>query len=171
LRVSVSGTSAPVRLELGHRFAVSLRDGFDYITDLANWPEYWPRLVRIEPGSRWHEPGDQTRLSLRMLGRAIELEMTLERIDPYRLVEYRSEQRGLPPAAHQRHFTETAGGFEFRIIIEYAPRRGLRGIFDRVLFRRATERAMRETLENLDRQFERARRIEYSGIENADGGE
>jgi hypothetical protein len=146
--------SVPVRLELGRRFPVSLREGFEYITDLTNWPEYWPRLVRIEPGSRWRESGDRTRLSLRMLGRAVELEMTLERIDPYRLVEYRSEQRGLPPAAHQRHFTEVDGGFEFRIVIEYQARRGLPGIFDRVMFRRAIERAMRETVENLDRRFE-----------------
>jgi ATP/maltotriose-dependent transcriptional regulator MalT len=39
--------SVPVRLELDHRFPVSLREGFEYITDLTNWPEYWPRLVRI----------------------------------------------------------------------------------------------------------------------------
>jgi hypothetical protein len=92
-----------------------------------------------------------------MLGRTVELDMTLERIEPHRLVEYRSEQRGLPPAAHERHFTEADGGFEFRIVIEYAPRRGVRGIFDRVLFRRATERAMRETMDNLDRRFTDAR--------------
>jgi uncharacterized protein YndB with AHSA1/START domain len=145
---------SPVRLELARRFAVSPREGFAYITDLTNWPEYWPRLVGIEPGSRWRVPGDQTRVSLRMLGRTIELEMTLDRIEPDRLVEYRSEQRGLPPAAHERHFAEADGGFEFRIVIEYTPRWGIRGIVDRILFRRATERAMRETLDNLTRRFE-----------------
>ena len=65
------------RIEVETRFDVSLRDGFDYITDPANWPEYWPDLVRIEPGSSWREPGDRARLVLRLLGRPIELEMTL----------------------------------------------------------------------------------------------
>ncbi len=37
-------------------------------------------------------------------GGAIELDMTLVRIEPYRLVEYTSEQRGLPVARHSRHF-------------------------------------------------------------------
>jgi pimeloyl-ACP methyl ester carboxylesterase len=149
----MSATTVPVRMELGRRFPVSPSEGFDYIADLANWPEYWPRLVRIDPGSRWREPGDRTRLSLRMLGRTIELEMTLERFEPHRLVEYRSRQRGLPPVAHERHFTEVDGGFEFRIVIEYAPRRRLRGILDRVLVRRAAKRAMRETMDNLERRF------------------
>jgi hypothetical protein len=39
--------TAPIRLEVQQRLPVSVRDGFDYITDPGNWPEYWPRLVRI----------------------------------------------------------------------------------------------------------------------------
>ena len=57
-----------MRVEAEHRFPVSVRDGFEYITDQANWPEYWPNLVRIEPGSHWGEPGDVTRMVLRVLG-------------------------------------------------------------------------------------------------------
>ena len=50
--------TAPVRIDLERRLPVSLHDGFDYITDPANWPEYWPRLVRIVSAERWREPGD-----------------------------------------------------------------------------------------------------------------
>ena len=46
-------------LEVTHRFAIPLRDGFDYIVEPRNWPEYWPGLVRAQPGSRWRAPGDR----------------------------------------------------------------------------------------------------------------
>jgi hypothetical protein len=29
-----------MRLEVTHRFAIPLRDGFDYIVEPRNWPEY-----------------------------------------------------------------------------------------------------------------------------------
>jgi hypothetical protein len=66
-----------VRVEDTHRFAVSIEQGFAFITDTANWPEYWPSFVRLEPGSRWGEPGDTARLVTRLLGRERELEMTV----------------------------------------------------------------------------------------------
>jgi Polyketide cyclase / dehydrase and lipid transport len=142
-----------VRIEVRHRFAVPLRAGFDYITDPANWPEYWPRLVSIDPEARWRAPGDHAALTLRMLGRDVRLEMTLVRIDPYRVVEYTSEQAGLPPARHERHFADADGDLGYRIVVEYEPRGGWRSLFDRVLVRRAIARAMDETVANLDRRF------------------
>ena len=63
-----------IRIEVERRFEVSVREGFDYITDPANWPEYWPRFVRLDPASRWHDRGDRARLTLRMLGRDVELD-------------------------------------------------------------------------------------------------
>ena len=112
----------PVRVEVAHRFAVGLRDGYDYITDLGNWHAYWPGLVRIDPDSRWSASGDRTRIALRLLGRETEMTMILDRMEPYRLVEY-------------------------------VPRGGLRGVFARVIFRRAVERAVRSTVANLDARF------------------
>lgn len=91
---------APIRIEVEHRLPVSVHDGFDYITNPDNWPEYWPGLVRITSAGRWREPGDRACLVLRMLRREVELEMKLVRFEPYRLVEYTSQQRGLPAARH-----------------------------------------------------------------------
>jgi hypothetical protein len=141
------------RIEVGTRFDVSLQEGFDYITDMDNWPRYWPGLLRIEPDSRWREPGDRARLVLRLLGRQVELAMTLRQLVPYRLVEYTSVQRGLPDARHERHFAEANGGLGYRIVVSYEPREGWRGILDRVVVRRAIERAMRQTLANLESSF------------------
>ncbi len=145
--------SAVVRIEAGRRFPVPLRHGFDYITDPGNWLEYWPRAVSVDPDTRWREPGDRARLVMRMLGRAIELDMTLVRVEPYRLIEYTSEQRGLPVARHARHFEAAGGGLAYRIAVEYDARPGWRSPADRHVVRRATERAVRETLANLERRL------------------
>ena len=124
--------TAPIRSRFEHRLPVSLHDGFDYITDPDNWPEYWPRLVRITSRERWREPGDRARLVLRMLHREVELEMTLVRIEPYRLVEYTSEQRGLPAARHWRHFDRSTTS-SLPVAVEYQPRPGWRSLFDELV--------------------------------------
>ncbi len=141
------------RIELDHHFAVPLPRGFDYITDPANWPDYWPGLIRLDPATRWREPGDRARLTLRLLGRPVELDMTLRRFEPRRLVEYTSVQRGLPDARHERHFTAAGDGFGLRIVVELDRRAGLRGVLDRIVVRRATARALRQTVANLERRL------------------
>jgi uncharacterized protein YndB with AHSA1/START domain len=135
-----------MRIEAERRFPVSVRDGFEYITDQANWPEYWPNLVRIEPGSRWGEPGDVTRMVLRVLRREVPMEMTLRRFEPDRLVEYTSTQVGLPDMRHERHFAAAGASLHYRIVVEFEPR----GLYDRVIVRAAVARAMKRTIANLD---------------------
>jgi hypothetical protein len=149
--------NALIRVEAGRRLPVPLRDGFDYITDPANWPEYWPRLVAVDPATRWRAADDRARLVLRMLGRDVTLDMTLVRLEPCRLVEYTSEQSALPPARHWRHFAPAGDELTYRIVVEYQPRSGWRGLVDRTLVRRAVERAARETLATLDRRFSERR--------------
>jgi len=138
-----------MRVEREQTFGVTVEEGFAFITDPANWPRYWPGLVRVEQGSRWSEPGDQARVVTRLLGREVELHMTLRRFEPNRLVEYESRQRGLPDARHERHFATADGGFRFRLVVEYEPRSGLRGLYDRMLVRRGIERVLDETIANL----------------------
>ena len=141
----------PVRVEAAHRFGVPVAQGFAYITDQAKWPLYWPGLVRVEPGSRWSAPGDETRLVVKLLGREVELRMTLTAIEQDRLVEYTSVQAGLPDARHERHFHGDGDEFDYRLVVEYEPRTGLRGVYDRLLVRRGVARALHATIENLER--------------------
>jgi uncharacterized protein YndB with AHSA1/START domain len=138
-----------IRIEAGRTFPVGVRRGFDYITDPHNWLEYWPRAVSVDPDTRWKEPGDRARVVLRMFGRKVALNMTLLRIEPYELVEYTSEQGGLPAARHWRHFDEAGGELAYRIVVEFEPRH----LADRIVVRRATARAVRETIESLDERF------------------
>jgi hypothetical protein len=37
-----------LRIEVAHTFDVSVTEAFAYITDVKNWPEYWPDFIRIE---------------------------------------------------------------------------------------------------------------------------
>ena len=145
-------------MTVSRRFAFPLREGYEFITDPACWPQYWPNLISVAPESRWSEPGDSARLTLKLLGRPTELVMTLSRIEPYRLVEYSSVQQGLPAASHQRLFAEAEGGFDYRIVVELERRSGLCRPFDRVIVARAVERVARQTVENLERRFAELRR-------------
>ena len=140
-----------IRIEREQVFSVPVEQGFAVITDIGNWPSYWPGLVRVEPDSRWGSPGDQARLVVRLLGREVELAMTLREFVPNELVVYDSIQSGLPPADHERHFRSVDGGFSYRIVVAYEPRPGPRGLLDRSLVRRGVDRAVRETMLNLER--------------------
>ena len=139
-----------IRIEREHRFAVPVEAGFAFITDMANWPLYWPGFVRLEPDSRWSAAGDEALIVVRLLGRKVALRMTLGRFDQNRLVEYVSTQSGAPDAHHERHFAPAEGGFLYRIVVEYRPRAGLRGLYDALLLRRGVARAIQKTFANLD---------------------
>jgi len=144
-----------MRIEREHRFDVPLAAGFEYVTNTANWPSFWPGIVRVEPGSRWAEAGDEARIVIELLRRTVELRMTLRRFEPRRLVEYDSTQAGLPDARHERHFEDDGSGFRYRLVVEYEPRPGLKGLYDRVLVRRGVDGALRRTIANLEQALPR----------------
>jgi hypothetical protein len=77
--------------------------------------------------------------------------MTIDEFEPNRLVTYTSTQPGLPDAHHERHFEADDGGFVYRLVVEYEPRRGISGVFDRALLRRGIRRAFEQTFAALDR--------------------
>ena len=139
-----------LRVEREHRFDASVEAGFAYITDQTNWPEYWPGFVRMERGSSWSAPGDESTIVVKLLGREVVLRMVLSRLVANELVEYESSQPGLPDAHHERHFTPDGEGFLYRLVVEYEPRAGLRGLYDRFLVRRGVDRALRQTVANLE---------------------
>ena len=147
-----------VRIEKSRIFPVEREVAFDYITKPSNWPEFWPDLVDISDlqQTRWQEPGDTARLQMKLAGRLTELHMTLDELSRPAVVRYHSTQQGVPDAAHERHFELAAGGFDYRLVVSFAPRAGLRGIFDRTVVRYATSRALRRTLDNLERQLPRS---------------
>lgn len=143
-----------VRIEAAHRYDdVPVERAFAFITDTANWPRYWPGFVRLEEGSRWGAVGDTARLVTRLLGRERELTMTVTAIEPNRLVAYSSTQPGLPDARHERHFEAAGPGFVYRLVVEYEPRDGVAGLFDRLVVARGIQRAFKTTFEALEHEL------------------
>lgn len=141
------------RVEATHRYDIPVERGFAFITDVANWPKFWPGYVRLEEGSRWAASGDTARLVTRLLGRERELAMTITTFEPNRLVTYTSTQHGLPDAYHERGFEADGDGFVYRLAVEYEPRGGAAGLFDKTLLRRGIRRAFEHTFEALEREF------------------
>jgi uncharacterized protein YndB with AHSA1/START domain len=126
---------------------------FAFITDVANWPSFWPGYVRLEPGSSWGAPGDTAKLVTRFLGRERTLTMTITELEPNRRVVYTSTQPGLPDARHERHFEADDGGFVYRLVVELEPRSGLGGVLDRVVLPRGIRRAYTRTFAALEREL------------------
>lgn len=126
---------------------------FRLMSDLARWPSFYPDFVRFagQPPSSWREPGATVTVVTRLFGREVAVEMTLEAFEPGRLVRYRSRQRGLPDAIHQRAFIAHPAGCVFLASVSYAPRRGAAGIIDQVVVRPAVVRKLRRAGENLAR--------------------
>jgi hypothetical protein len=144
-----------LRIEVIHTFDVSVAEAFAYITDTKNWPEYWPGFIRIEESARarWSTAGDRATVVIKLLNRERALNMELESFRKDECVTYVSRQRGLPDVRHERHFEAARDGCRYRLIVEYEPRRGFAGLLDRMLVRSSVERALRKTVENLDRIF------------------
>jgi uncharacterized protein YndB with AHSA1/START domain len=145
--------AAVKRVEGAHHYDMPVERGFAFITDRANWSKFWPGYVRLGEGSNWSEPGDTARLTIRLLGRERELTMTITTLEPNRLVAYTSTQPGLPEASHERHFQPDGQGFVYRLVVEYEPRRGSAGIFDRFVLARVIGRAFQSTFLALEREL------------------
>jgi hypothetical protein len=146
------------RIEAARRYDLPVERGFAFVTDPANWSTFWPGFVRLEGAPRWTAAGDTATLITRLLGRDRELTMTLTAFEPNRLVAYDSVQPGLPDASHERHFEAEGGGFVYRLVVEYEPRGGIAGSFDRVFLPRAIRRVFDRTFDNLEREFARLER-------------
>ena len=145
-----------IRIEVSHSFPVSVAEAFAYITNMKNWPEYWPDFIRIDDASaaRWSSPGDKATVVINLLNRERALHMELKEFQKDAQVTYISRQQGLPDVHHERHFQDAPSGCEYRLVVEYEPRNGLIGLFDRFLVKRSVERAMQKTVQNLDRVFQ-----------------
>jgi uncharacterized protein YndB with AHSA1/START domain len=141
------------RIEAAHRYDVPVERGFAFITNTANWPKFWPGYIRLEEGSRWGARGDTARLVTKLFGRERELTMTITAFEPNRLVTYTSTQPGLPDASHERHFEPDGDGFVYRLVVEYEPRGGIAGLFDRILVARGIRRAFERTFAALEQEL------------------
>lgn len=139
------------RVEVLRLLPVSPAALFALIADLSHWPAFYPDFVRFdgEPPASWNQPGASLTVVTRLLGREVAVEMTIEIFRPGRFVRYRSRQRGLPDACHERAFIAHPKGCVFVAAVGYPARPGVAGIVDRLVVRRAVVRKLRTAGENL----------------------
>lgn len=151
-----------VTIELVHTFSVSVSEAFAYISDERHWHEYWPDFVRIGASAPegWSRAGDKGIIVQRILWRDVELNIEMEAFETDKLMRYRSYQEGLPNAFHERYFTATPQGTEFRQIVTYEPRGGLYWLFDVTVLQWAITRALQNAIQNLDRIFQKRQSIQ-----------
>ena len=144
-----------MRIEASCIFPVSAQEAFNYITDLDNWPHYWPDFVRFEDRahSQWGVPGGTVVPVIRLMGREVPLHITLQEFERGRVVRYTSQQPGLADAFHERHFSAAPGGCAYRALVSSQPRSKWLGLYDRVLVRRAVKRTLHRTIANLQAAF------------------
>lgn len=148
-----------IRIEVSHTFSVPVSETFAYITDMRNWPEYWPNFIRIENPSEaeWSNPSDKATVVIKLLNRERALNMEMKEYQKDVRVTYVSRQQGLPDVNHERHFKAVPAGCEYRLVVEYVPRQGFTGLFDRLLVKGSVQNAMRKTVQNLDKVFQQRR--------------
>ena len=148
-----------IRIEVSHTFPIPVSEAFTFITDMRNWPAYWPDFIRIENLSeaKWSKPGDKSTAVIKLLNRERALNMEMKEFQKDAYVTYVSRQRGLPDVSHERHFKAVPAGCEYRLVVEYEPRQGFTGLFDRLLVKGSVERAIRKTVQNLERVFQQRR--------------
>lgn len=150
------------RIEAVHHFGVQVERGFAFITDTANWSRFWPGYIRLEEGSSWREVGEVARLVTRLFGQERLLTMRITAFEPNRLVRYVSTQPGLPDASHERHFEPDEAGFTYRLVVEYVPRGGMPGLFDRLLLARGVRRAFEQTFVALEHEFAQSEDTQFA---------
>ena len=90
---------------------------------------------------------------LKLLNRERVMSMMVDEFQKDAFVAYHSRQQGLPDARHQRYFESVPEGMVLRMVIEYEPRKGFAGLFDRFYMKRGVEGAIRKTIENLERHL------------------
>jgi polyketide cyclase/dehydrase/lipid transport protein len=148
-------TASMSRLEETRLLPVPRGEGFAYITDVGNWRSYWPKLLDIpdEDHVSWSTPGDTARVVLEVRGKPVEMRMDLAEFRPPELVTYDSTQEGLPTFHHERHFGERDGRLNYTLVIAFEPRRGVRGLVDRLFVALLVRRSLTETLDNLESIF------------------
>jgi len=144
-----------VRVEVSGGLPVPPSEAFNYVTDMAQWPSFFPGFVRVlnPETARWSNPGDCVTVISHLFGRENHLHMQLEEFTAGERVRFVLRQRALPVAHHERHFIERAEGCECRFITTYASRPGLTGFLDRSVVKRGIRRALRHAMRRIQSHF------------------
>jgi hypothetical protein len=113
-------------------------------------------LARLRPpggGLALGASGDRARLVTRLLGRERELRDDRQSVRAQQARDVRQHATRPADADHERYFEPDGDGFVYRLVVEYEPRGGIAGLFDRLLLARGIRSAFERTFMALEREL------------------
>ena len=119
---------------------------FAFVSDPTTWTRFFDTLESAEPLDGWRTVGGRGRMTTRFLGSSVTSELELTEWNPPEGFRYTARQAGRPDLDNVRVFTPAGGGTQLRGTTTIRPRRGVRGLIDRVTLRvlaRVYDKAMR----------------------------
>src|SRR5689334_12359560 len=124
-----------VRIDVFHTFPVSASEGFAYLLNIDNWGQFWAGFVRVEnqTSTTFDRPGVVVRMKLGI----DTIDMFVQEVQKDAFLQYKTRQRLAPVMLHERYYKDVPGGFEYRVIITYEPRKGIFGLLDRTVVKRS----------------------------------
>jgi hypothetical protein len=124
---------------------------YAHLTEPTNWPSYYHGMITATPGGAFTEPGDEVSVRHRLLGRSIDVEVTLLELDAPSRFRTRAKGTGLPPVEHVWDYADSDGGTSVTVTGEMEETTTWLGrAIDRHVLPRQLERDVARTLDNLD---------------------
>ena len=137
---------------------------FDFLADARNWPAFFPGVETVDHVEGWGTPGGRCRLTIRLLGRRRTLDCEMTEAERPQLFGYLAREEGQPTASNHCQLVEVPGGTRVTISARRDPRRGARGMYDRLLVPWALKRMLNRQMASVSTTLaERRRRASGSG--------
>jgi uncharacterized protein YndB with AHSA1/START domain len=138
-------------VELDRTYPIDRKLLFDHLTDPSIWPSYYNGMIEVEATGRFAEPGDTVVAKHRLLGRVVDVEVTLLEVTPPERIRLRAETAGVPPIEHDWRYHE-AGEDATRIEVAMTSVEvdsWLGRKLDRFVMARQLEKDLRRSLDNI----------------------
>ena len=124
---------------------------YAHLTEPTNWPSYYHGMIAATPRGAFADPGDQVSVRHRLLGRSIDLEVTLLELDAPTRFRTRAKGSGLPPVEHVWSYADSDGRTSVTVTAEMEETTSWLGrAIDRHVLPRQLERDVARTLDNLE---------------------
>lgn len=121
------------RLHYGAIVPLPQEEAFGFVSDPRNWPLFFDGMRSAEAGADWGTVGGHARMTISMLGRAIESELELTVWDPPREFRYVARQQGRPEVDNRRVFVPVPGGTRLVGTTDARMRGGVSGLADQAV--------------------------------------
>jgi hypothetical protein len=138
-------------VEMSRAYPIDRKVLFDHLTDPTVWPSYYNGMIEVDPPERFAEPGDTLLARHRLLGRVVDVHVTLLELRAPDRIRLRAEVAGLPPMEHDWRYHESEGGTRVEVTMTSAEVDSWLGrSLDRFVVPRQLEKDLGRSLDNIE---------------------